>query len=336
MSSRFASLLLLAAAVFTLSLLDSGPAQAQETPFTDASGFQADAVRELYDLGIVHGCSEDRFCSHDSLTRGQAASLFARATGLDDDVDAASTDGPPFDDLAGSVHTAAITVVAAEGIVSGYSDGSFGPNQPINREQFATMLDRAYELDATDTVWFDDVASAHAAAADRLAANGVATGCGRPLTAFCARADVTRAQAAVFLARISDLVERTELAPLEERRAEQERIDEERREAERREAERREQERLERERQAEQQRVSDREEIWDALAQCESGGNWSINTGNGYYGGLQFLLSTWRAVGGSGYPHQASREEQIRRGEILQQRYGWGQWPACSRRLGLR
>lgn len=75
--------------------------------------------------------------------------------------------------------------------------------------------------------------------------------------------------------------------------------------------------------------------VWDRLAQCESGGNWSINTGNGYYGGLQFTLSTWRGVGGSGYPHQASKTEQIKRGQILQARSGWGQWPACSARLGL-
>lgn len=75
--------------------------------------------------------------------------------------------------------------------------------------------------------------------------------------------------------------------------------------------------------------------VWDRLAQCESGGNWSINTGNGYYGGLQFTLSTWRGVGGSGYPHQASREEQIARGQILQARSGWGQWPACAAKLGL-
>jgi len=51
---------------------------------------------------------------------------------------------------------------------------------------------------------------------------------------------------------------------------------------------------------------------WDAVARCESGGNWAINTGNGYYGGLQFTMGTWRANGGSGSPHQASREEQIR------------------------
>jgi resuscitation-promoting factor RpfB len=76
--------------------------------------------------------------------------------------------------------------------------------------------------------------------------------------------------------------------------------------------------------------------VWDRLAQCESGGNWHINTGNGYYGGLQFHPDTWRSVGGSGLPHEHSREEQIKRGKILQQRSGWGQWPSCSRQLGLR
>jgi hypothetical protein len=74
---------------------------------------------------------------------------------------------------------------------------------------------------------------------------------------------------------------------------------------------------------------------WDALAQCESGGNWSINTGNGYYGGLQFSLQTWQAVGGSGYPHEHSRETQIHFGQILQAQSGWGQWPHCSAQLGL-
>ena len=77
--------------------------------------------------------------------------------------------------------------------------------------------------------------------------------------------------------------------------------------------------------------------VWDRLAQCESNGNWSNISGNGlYYGGLQFHPDTWRSVGGSGMPHQASRAEQIYRAQILQARSGWGQWPACSRRLGLR
>jgi resuscitation-promoting factor RpfB len=76
--------------------------------------------------------------------------------------------------------------------------------------------------------------------------------------------------------------------------------------------------------------------VWDRLAQCESGGNWGINTGNGYYGGLQFLASTWRAYGGSGMPHHASREEQIRIAERVRADVGWGAWPACTRKLGLR
>jgi resuscitation-promoting factor RpfB len=76
--------------------------------------------------------------------------------------------------------------------------------------------------------------------------------------------------------------------------------------------------------------------VWDKLAQCEAGGNWAINSGNGYYGGLQFNASTWRAYGGTGLPHQNSREQQIAIGEKLQAAQGWGAWPGCARKLGLR
>ncbi len=76
--------------------------------------------------------------------------------------------------------------------------------------------------------------------------------------------------------------------------------------------------------------------VWDRLAACESGGRWNVSTGNGYYGGLQFSLSSWQAVGGSGYPHQASKSEQIARAEALKARQGWGAWPACTVKLGLR
>ena len=76
--------------------------------------------------------------------------------------------------------------------------------------------------------------------------------------------------------------------------------------------------------------------MWDKIAQCESGGNWSINTGNGFYGGLQFTLSTWRAYGGSGMPHQASRAQQIAVAKKVQAAQGWGAWPACTSKLGLR
>jgi resuscitation-promoting factor RpfB len=79
--------------------------------------------------------------------------------------------------------------------------------------------------------------------------------------------------------------------------------------------------------------------VWDRLAYCEATGNWSINTGNGYYGGLQFDRRTWHAYGGDEYadlPHQASREEQIAVASRLRDdRGGYGAWPSCSRKLGL-
>ncbi|MEV0675656.1 transglycosylase family protein [Actinosynnema sp. NPDC050436] len=70
---------------------------------------------------------------------------------------------------------------------------------------------------------------------------------------------------------------------------------------------------------------------WDSVAQCESGGNWSISTGNGYYGGLQFLPGTWQANGGTGMPHEATREEQIRVAENVLASQGPGAWPNCAR-----
>jgi len=73
--------------------------------------------------------------------------------------------------------------------------------------------------------------------------------------------------------------------------------------------------------------------VWDKIAQCESGGNWSINTGNGYYGGLQFSAATWHSVGGTGLPSDHSREEQIKRAKILQARSGWGQWGCAGARF---
>lgn len=77
---------------------------------------------------------------------------------------------------------------------------------------------------------------------------------------------------------------------------------------------------------------------WDRLAHCESSGNWSINTGNGYYGGLQFSQSTWQAFGGGAYASRAdlaTREQQIAVAEKTLAQQGWGAWPACSAKLGL-
>jgi hypothetical protein len=74
---------------------------------------------------------------------------------------------------------------------------------------------------------------------------------------------------------------------------------------------------------------------FDSLAQCESGGDWSDDTGNGFYGGLQFTLESWDAVGGTGNPAESSRDEQIMRGQMLQDEQGWEAWPSCARQLGL-
>lgn len=73
---------------------------------------------------------------------------------------------------------------------------------------------------------------------------------------------------------------------------------------------------------------------WDAVAQCESGGNWSTNTGNGFSGGLQFTPSTWAAYGGTGSPQGASREQQIAVAERVKAGQGMGAWPVCGSRGG--
>jgi hypothetical protein len=89
--------------------------------------------------------------------------------------------------------------------------------------------------------------------------------------------------------------------------------------------------------------VSSDGSVWDAIAQCESGGNWAINTGNGFGGGLQFMhqrsYSTWLSFGGGEFapnPWDASREQQIMVAEKVLASSGWGAWPGCSRKLGLR
>lgn len=78
---------------------------------------------------------------------------------------------------------------------------------------------------------------------------------------------------------------------------------------------------------------------WDVIAQCESGGNWSVNTGNGYYGGLQFSLGTWQSYGGGAFAapaDRATRSQQIAIAEKVLRAQGWKAWPHCSRKVGLR
>ncbi|HEX2401221.1 MAG TPA: transglycosylase family protein [Mycobacterium sp.] len=79
--------------------------------------------------------------------------------------------------------------------------------------------------------------------------------------------------------------------------------------------------------------------VWDSLSKCEAGGNWAINTGNGFYGGVQFDQNTWERQGGLRYAPRAdlaTREEQIAIAEVTRARQGWGAWPVCSGRIGAR
>jgi hypothetical protein len=78
---------------------------------------------------------------------------------------------------------------------------------------------------------------------------------------------------------------------------------------------------------------------WSRLAKCESGGRWHVNTGNGYYGGLQISPGTWRAFGGKRFaklPHKASKRQQVKVAKRIKRGQGWGAWPSCSRRIGVR
>jgi len=292
---------------------------------TDSS--YEDAVLALQEEGVVNGCEEDRFCPNEAMTRGQLASVLAAALVLE------PVEDGPFVDLDGSVHADGIDAVHAAGIVRGCEEDRFCPSELITREQAASMIVSAFDpVPALDN-YFDDLSDTHGQSVNRLAEAGIATGCNDPLTAFCSTDPLLRRHAAVFVARAMRLVEPGEITPLEERRAEQEALD-----AEAAAAAEAERQAAEAERQAaEEQRIAEeRLAIWEALAECESNGHWDLNTGNGYYGGLQFALGSWEAVGGSGYPHRASKTEQIYRAELLLDRQGWGAWPACSTMLGYR
>ena len=78
------------------------------------------------------------------------------------------------------------------------------------------------------------------------------------------------------------------------------------------------------------------DDVWAQLAQCESGGNPKTNTGNGFYGMYQFTLETWQSLGGTGYPYEADAATQTAMAKKLQAQAGWGQWPGCADKLGLR
>ncbi len=82
--------------------------------------------------------------------------------------------------------------------------------------------------------------------------------------------------------------------------------------------------------------TAERRDTWNDMAQCESEGDWSKASGNGYYGGLQFSTTLWTEAGGEGLPSDASEDEQIMRADMVQKEQGWKPWPACSSSLGLQ
>jgi hypothetical protein len=262
-----------------------------------------EAVAALAEEGVIYGCEEDRYCPTNVFNRGQLASVLVRA------LDLPATSTSHFDDTEGTEHEDNINALAEAGITNGCAEDAYCPMQGISRAEMASMLTRAFDVAATGDRYFSDIGGTHAANIDAVAAAGITNGCGG--SAYCPQDTLPRWQAAYFVARSMELVDRVDTITLAEYRE---------REAQQQQA----------------QRDAERDQMWEDLAGCESNHNWQANTGNGYYGGLQFALSSWQSVGGSGYPHNASRDEQIHRAEILLERQGWGAWPSCSRQLGYR
>jgi hypothetical protein len=167
----------------------------------DDNSVHVRSIEAIADEGVTLGCNpptNDRFCPEDSVTRGQMATFLVRALGL-----GAGT--ATFDDISGSVYAADISALASAGITKGCNPPDntlYCPNDPVTRDQMATFLVRALELDP-GTATFDDISgSVHAADISALASAGVTKGCNPPdNNLYCPRNEVTREQMASFLAR---------------------------------------------------------------------------------------------------------------------------------------
>jgi hypothetical protein len=332
--ARYSFVLAIAALISTGFALASSPAQASPQ-FSDTTGTSYEtAVRLLAEEGVVQGCADGEFCPNRAFTRAQMATVLTNALGLP------PAEGFHFNDVAAdNVHAAAIGALAESGITVGCAENQFCPNASVTRAELATFLARAFDPPATPDKWFDDTSGTHAPQIDRLAASGIAAGCTVKFTSFCPNQPVLRWQAALFLGRATDLIDRVEVLPLAERRqlqaeweAEQRRIEEERR---RQEEERRRQEEERRQQEEEAARKAEREAIWDGSPSASPAATGRSTPATATTAACSSRCRRGAAVGGSGYPHQHSRAEQIYRGERLQKLQGWGAWPTCARRLGL-
>jgi hypothetical protein len=174
--------------------------QAASIPFPDVTGGHRDAVLALADAGIVNGCAENRFCPARGLTRGQMASLLSRALGLE-----ASGNGDRFSDVpSGHPHRAGIHALVEADVVDGYSDGTFRPEEQLRRDQMATFLTNALDLDTRLFEGrFRDVAvlNPHAQAVEAVARERITLGCNSAGTRYCPRNTLRRDQSASLLHR---------------------------------------------------------------------------------------------------------------------------------------
>ena len=164
-------------------------------PLVDArfSTFNAD-IQWVYDQGITKGCSAERYCPDDTVTRAQMASFLVRAL----DLPPTATDY--FTDDEGLPAEGDINRVAAAGITSGCATGKYCPTDTVTRGAMASFLARAFALPATATDYFtDDTGTTHESNINKVAAAGITSGC--TPTTYCPSADVTRGQMAAFLRR---------------------------------------------------------------------------------------------------------------------------------------
>ncbi|MEX2533336.1 MAG: transglycosylase family protein [Nitriliruptoraceae bacterium] len=348
LSSTFTRIVGITFSLVLVATLVAPVAQADTAPtFADIDSERVQAAADaLASNNIVQGCDTNAFCPEDPLRRDQFATILINArtwlAGQTDDLqDAGVTptilpmfdmSAVPFRDVAFNVHFNSIAMLALDGVTSGCEEGLYCPADLVMRGQLATLLAELFDLPETDESYFDDLQGhAHINGVNRLAAAGIVLECETSLVAFCASSPVSRADVAVYVARAMNLLPRVSLAPLEERRAAQAELDAAQAERDAAQAQR-------------DAARSERAAIWDALAQCESHGEWSYGPHSTwgsrlYHGGLQFHPNTWSSYRDDTMPRyafEATREQQIVVAERVLERQGWGAWPSCSSALGLR